>query len=88
MNALVYPQKRPNPFGRLDLASVGSMHFSRYDRERFPALELCYYAGRTGGTMPAVLNAANEIAVQAFIGKKIRFTDIVRIVEKRSTGTG
>ncbi len=82
MNALVYPQKRPNPFGRLDLASVGSMHFRRYDQERFPALELCYYAGRTGGTMPAVLNAANEIAVQAFIAKKIRFTDIVPIVEK------
>ncbi len=82
MNALVYPQKRPNPFGRLDLAAIGSINFRRYDRERFPALELCYYAGRTGGTMPAVLNAANEIAVHAFIGKKIRFTDIVRIVEK------
>jgi 1-deoxy-D-xylulose-5-phosphate reductoisomerase len=82
VNALTYPEKMKNPFGRLDLADVGSLNFRRYDSKRFPALELCYYAGRTGGNIPAVLNAANEAAVYAFMDRKIRFTDIVEIVEK------
>ncbi|MFH0974365.1 MAG: 1-deoxy-D-xylulose-5-phosphate reductoisomerase [Spirochaetota bacterium] len=81
-NALVYPEIKANPFGRLDLARVGKLEFYEYDRKRFPGLELCYSAGRAGGTMPAVLNAANEVAVNAFLGKKILFTDIVKIVEK------
>ncbi len=82
LNAMVYPEVRANPFEKLDLAKIGKLEFCEYDREKFPALELCYFAGRCGGTMPAVLNAANEIAVDAFLKKKIRFTDIVKIVEK------
>ncbi len=82
INALTYPEKIKNSFGYLDLAEVGSLNFRKYDSSRFPSLELCYHAGRAGGNMPAVLNAANEVAVYAFLDKKIRFTDIVKIVEK------
>ncbi len=82
LSALTYPQKRKNPFGRLDLTKIGNLSFHQYDSKRFPALDLCYHAGRTGGTMPAVLNAANEIAVDAFLKKRIFFQDIVKIVEK------
>ena len=82
LNALTYPEKIKNSFGKLGLADVGSLSFRNYDSTRFPALELCYNAGRTGGNIPAVMNAANEAAVYAFLEKKIRFTDIVEIVEK------
>lgn len=82
MNALVFPEKKSNSFERLDFAGIGKLEFRPYDNERFPALELCYFAGRSGGTMPAVLNASNEIAVNAFLNKKIALTDIVKIVEK------
>ncbi|MCP4129887.1 MAG: 1-deoxy-D-xylulose-5-phosphate reductoisomerase [bacterium] len=82
LNALKYPKKVKNDFGRLNLAEQGSLNFISYDSKKYPALELCYQAGKTGGTMPAVLNGANEAAVAAFLGKKILFTDIVKIVEK------
>ncbi len=82
LNALTYPERRENPFERLDLLKIGSLNFLPYDRKKFPALELCVQAGKTGGTMPAVLNAANEVAVNQFLGKKIIFTDIIKIVEK------
>ncbi len=82
LNSLFYPEIVKNPFGSLDLAGIGKMEFYDYDPERFPALDLCYYAGKRGGSMPAVLNAANEVAVNAFLEKKICFTDIVKIVEK------
>ncbi len=81
-NALVYPEVKKNPFSRLDFTKIGKLEFIKYDIDKFPALELCYSAGRAGGTMPAVLNAANEVAVHAFLEKKILFTDIVKIVEK------
>jgi len=80
--ALTYPEKLKNGFGRLDLADAGNLSFRRYDSARFPALDLCYHAGRAGGNVPAILNAANEAAVYAFLEKKIRFTEIVKIVEK------
>ncbi|MBN1534143.1 MAG: 1-deoxy-D-xylulose-5-phosphate reductoisomerase [Spirochaetes bacterium] len=82
MSALTYPERGPGAFGRLRLEEVGSLNFGPCDRERYPALELCYHAGKTGGTLPAVLNAANEEAVRAFLDKKILFTEIARIVEK------
>ncbi len=82
LNALTYPVKRGNPFGRLKLEEVGSLTFAAWDPGRYPALQLCCGAGRRGGTMPAILNAANEAAVGAFLAGRIRFTDIVRIVEK------
>lgn len=82
LNALSFPEKITNTFGKLDLAGIGSLHFREYDRERFPALDLCYRAGRDGGNIPSALNSANEAAVQAFLDRKISFTDIVDIVEK------
>lgn len=88
LNALTYPEKIKNSFGRLDLADVGSLTFKRYDSARFPALELCYHAGKTGGNIPAVLNAANEVAVYAFLERKIKYTDIVKIVEKTIGSAG
>ena len=80
--SLVYPERRKNPFGRLDLETLGRLSFSPFDNSRYPALKLCFTAGRLGGTMPAVLNAANEVAVDSFLEKRILFTDIIRIVEK------
>ncbi len=79
--ALSHPRKRTNPFGTLNLAEIGQLTFSAYDGVKYPALDLCYAAGRAGGTMPAVLNASNEEAVYGFLGRKISLTDIVRIVE-------
>ncbi|HNX58490.1 MAG TPA: 1-deoxy-D-xylulose-5-phosphate reductoisomerase, partial [Spirochaetota bacterium] len=79
-NALTYPDKCENPFGRLDLASLAKLTFREYDPVRFPALRICYEAGRTGGTATAVLNAANEIAVSAFLDRRIAYGDIVRVV--------
>lgn len=80
--SLVYPERRKNPFGRLDLETLKKLSFSPFDNSRYPALKLCFTAGRLGGTMPAVLNAANEVAVDAFLEKRILFTDIIMIVEK------
>jgi 1-deoxy-D-xylulose-5-phosphate reductoisomerase len=80
--SLKYPERGRNDFGRLRLEDVGIINFQKCNRERYPALELCYEAGRKGGTMPAVLNASNEVAVNAFLQEKILFTDIVKIVEK------
>jgi 1-deoxy-D-xylulose-5-phosphate reductoisomerase len=79
-NALTYPEKCENPFGRLDLAQIGKLTFREYDPVRFPALALCYASGRAGGTANAVLNAANEIAVAAFLDRRIGYGDIVRVV--------
>jgi 1-deoxy-D-xylulose-5-phosphate reductoisomerase len=81
-SAFTYPETLPNPFGRLDLARIGSLTFREYDPMRFPALALCYASGRAGGTSPAVLNAANEIAVAAFLDRRIGYLDIVRIVSE------
>ena len=82
LNAMTWPEKVENSFGRLNFSSIGSLTFREYDKEKFPALDLCYKAGRTGGNMPAVLNAANEAAVYAFLDRKIRFTDIVHVAEE------
>ncbi|MDY6934572.1 MAG: 1-deoxy-D-xylulose-5-phosphate reductoisomerase [Spirochaetota bacterium] len=82
LNALTFPDKRDNDFGGLDLVKIGNLNFQSYDNNRYPALGLCYQAGKTGGTMPSVLNAANEVAVMAFLNEEIPFTDIVKIVEK------
>ncbi len=82
LNAITYPERRGNEFGRLKLEKVGTLNFGPYDRDRHPGLELCYAAGRAGGTLPAVLNAANETAVRAFLDGKIMFTDIIKVVEK------
>ena len=79
--ALAYPDRLPSPFGRLDLVALGALHFEAADERRFPCLRLAREALRAGGTVPAVLNAANEEAVAAFLAGACRFTDIAAVVE-------
>jgi 1-deoxy-D-xylulose-5-phosphate reductoisomerase len=80
--ALSYPQRLATPLPRLDLTKMAGLTFSHPDRERFPCLEYAYQAARLGGTKPSVLNAANEVAVRAFLDKEIGFTDIPYIVKQ------
>jgi 1-deoxy-D-xylulose-5-phosphate reductoisomerase len=80
--ALSYPQRWGRAVSPLDLVKVGSMTFEKPDYERFPCLSLAFNAGKTGGIMPCVLNAANEIAVLGFLQKRTGFTRIAEIVEK------
>jgi len=75
--ALTYPARRPGPSRRLDVKSLRRMNFEPPDPERFPALQLGHDVARTGGTTGAVLNAANETAVEAFRQGSIRFADII-----------
>lgn len=67
---------------RLNLKEIGTLHFEEADFERFPALRLAFEAGRAGGSMPTVLNAANEVAVDLFLNGKITFLEIESIVEQ------
>lgn len=78
--ALTYPERKASAFPRLDLYGQ-SWSFEEPDRSRFPCLELACRAGRAGGTMPACLNAANEIAVELFLAKRIAFGDIPVLIE-------
>jgi 1-deoxy-D-xylulose-5-phosphate reductoisomerase len=80
--ALLYPERTPAPFARLDLAKIRTLDFLPLDPRRFPAVELAYQACREGGSMPAVLNAANEIAVERFLAGELPFTVIVDIVRR------
>jgi len=77
--ALTHPARRPAPLGRLELEKVGQLTFAAPDRKNFPCLDLCYQAGRRGGTAPALLNAANEVAVGAFLCERISFVDIAAL---------
>ena len=79
--ALLYPERHPCPVQRLDLTKIGTLTFEPPDEVRFPCLRLAKLAVQVGGTMPAVLNAADEIAVNAFLQRKIGFMDIPAIVE-------
>jgi 1-deoxy-D-xylulose-5-phosphate reductoisomerase len=80
--ALSWPQRLPIRGKRLNLTDVGNLEFSAPDTDKFPCLGLCIEAGKTGGTAPAAVNAANEVAVESFLNGKIGFTDIAKIVEK------
>jgi len=80
--ALLYPERVAAPFARLDLAKMRTLEFLDVDARRFPAVALAYSAVRAGGSMPAVLNAANEIAVERFLAGELPFTRIVDIVER------
>jgi 1-deoxy-D-xylulose-5-phosphate reductoisomerase len=80
--ALAYPERLPAGIEPLNLSTLGSLTFEPVDREAFPALELCFKAGRLGTTFPAVLNAANEVAVMAFLEGKIAMTGIPDVVER------
>jgi 1-deoxy-D-xylulose-5-phosphate reductoisomerase len=79
--AMSYPRRLPLNSPPLDLCRVGQLTFESPDMTRFPALALGYAAARTGGTMPAVLNAANEMAVAAFLEGRLAFMDIPKTVE-------
>jgi 1-deoxy-D-xylulose-5-phosphate reductoisomerase len=78
--ALQAPARVEAEFERLDLAHVGSLTFEPLDRERFPCVGLAVEAGRRGGTFPAVLNAANEVAVAAFLDERIAYAEIAAVV--------
>jgi 1-deoxy-D-xylulose-5-phosphate reductoisomerase len=80
--ALTYPDKLPGSLEPLDFAKFNNLTFETPDHERFPSLNFAYEALRQGGTMPAVMNAANEVAVERFKEGGIRFTDIWNIIEK------
>ncbi|HXP95975.1 MAG TPA: 1-deoxy-D-xylulose-5-phosphate reductoisomerase, partial [Telmatospirillum sp.] len=80
--ALGWPKRMAVPGQALDLAQVGTLTFEAPDPIRFPALRLARDVLRKGGAAPTILNAANEVAVQAFLDRKIGFLDIVRLVEQ------
>ncbi|HEX9062943.1 MAG TPA: 1-deoxy-D-xylulose-5-phosphate reductoisomerase [Clostridia bacterium] len=80
--ALTYPARMSSNFSKLNLLEAGTLTFEPPDCSSFPCLELAYEAIRKGGTMPAVLNAANEVLVSLFLQEKIRFLDIPCIIEK------
>jgi len=80
--ALTYPERREATWNRLDLAAVGRLRFEEPDAEKFPALRLGFEVVRRGGTLGAVLSGADEVAVEAFLEGRIRFTDIVPLVER------
>lgn len=80
--ALGWPKRIEAPAPKLDLAKIATLTFEAPDLVRFPALRLARQALQTGGTAPTVLNAANEIAVQAFLNRRIGFLDIARLVEE------
>jgi 1-deoxy-D-xylulose-5-phosphate reductoisomerase len=80
--ALFHPERRHADLPKLDLLTAGNLSFFKPDTERFPCLQLAYDAMKTGGTAPAILNAANEIAVQYFLENKASFLQIPQIIEK------
>jgi 1-deoxy-D-xylulose-5-phosphate reductoisomerase len=79
--ALTYPKRAENKYPRLNFLEVGKLTFEKPDYTSFPCLRLAFEAVKAGGTMPAVLNAANEVAVNLFLKKEIGFLDIARIIE-------
>jgi 1-deoxy-D-xylulose-5-phosphate reductoisomerase len=80
--ALTYPDRAPSERVQTNFAKLGSLTFEEPDAERFPALTLARRAGEVGGTLPAVLNAANEVAVEAFVNRKISFLQITEMVRR------
>ncbi|MGD1912834.1 MAG: 1-deoxy-D-xylulose-5-phosphate reductoisomerase [Rivularia sp. (in: cyanobacteria)] len=80
--ALSYPERIYTDWERLDLVKAGSLTFREPNHQKYPCMQLAYAVGRAGGSMPAVLNAANEQAVALFLEEKIHFLDIPRCIEK------
>jgi len=79
--ALAWPDRIATPFGRIDWTTLGRLDFEPPDLDAFPCLGLAYAAGRAGGTVPAWLNAANEVAVAAFLDGRIGWSDIASVIE-------
>lgn len=80
--ALTYPERVASELPPLDLQAMSRLDFSQPDRLKFPCVGLAYAALEAGGTMPAVLNAADEIAVEAFLNERIRFSDISEVLQR------
>ena len=80
--AMTAPERVPGLMKRLDLTEIGSLTFAKPDYESFPLLRLAYDCAKEGGVLPAVLNAADEVAVSQFLDGYIGFGDISRIVER------
>jgi len=80
--ALAWPERVVSGVQSLDLGQIGRLDFEPPDHVRFPSLELARAAARAGGTAPAVLNAANEVAVQAFLDRRLNFTGIAAVIDK------
>jgi 1-deoxy-D-xylulose-5-phosphate reductoisomerase len=85
---LAWPDRMATPAQRLDLTKIGRLDFEPPDLERFPALRLARSALEEGGSAPIVLNAANEVAVAAFLDGRIRFPDIGALVERALEASG
>ena len=80
--ALTYPDRVVSHFPRVDFYELGKLTFEKPDMETFRGLKLAFEAGRTGGTMPCIMNGANEVAVEAFLKGQAGFLDIYRLIEK------
>ncbi|NMG18475.1 1-deoxy-D-xylulose-5-phosphate reductoisomerase [Brasilonema bromeliae] len=80
--ALSWPERIYTAWRQLDLVTVGELTFRAPNHQKYPCMQLAYAAGRTGGCMPAVLNAANEQAVALFLSEEIQFLDIPRLIER------
>jgi 1-deoxy-D-xylulose-5-phosphate reductoisomerase len=80
--ALAYPDRLTTPFGAIDWTALARLDFEPPDGEAFPCLDLAYQAGWAGGTAPASLNGANEVAVAAFLQERIRWVDIARVISE------
>jgi 1-deoxy-D-xylulose-5-phosphate reductoisomerase len=80
--AIHYPERAAVPVRPLDLVELGALTFEAVDTDTFPCLRLAREAGETAGTAPCTLNAANEVAVRAFLGGQLRFTDIAAVIEE------
>ncbi|MBD2151314.1 1-deoxy-D-xylulose-5-phosphate reductoisomerase [Pseudanabaena sp. FACHB-1277] len=79
--ALSYPDRLPTQWERLDLVKCGTLTFRAPDHQKYPCMDLAYAAGRAGGTMPAVLNAANEQVVELFLQERIRYSQIADLIK-------
>jgi 1-deoxy-D-xylulose-5-phosphate reductoisomerase len=80
--ALSWPDRISTDWKKFDLVTAGDLTFRAPDRQKYPCIDLAYAAGRAGGSMPAVLNGANEQAVALFLAEKIHFLDIPKVIEK------
>ena len=80
--ALSYPERLENTLPRIDFHRLGELHFEDPDFSKFPCLDLAFQAAKAAGTVTSVLNAANEVCVEEFLNKRLRFIDIAKVVEK------
>ncbi len=78
--ALNYPNRARSSLPRINLVKIGQLTFKKLDTKKFPSIDLCYKAIEQGGTLPVVLNAANEVAVSAFLNRRLSFGNIIKVV--------